>query len=81
MSQTNIEQKESITETEPILVENPGRFVLFPIQHNKLWEAYKKAESSFWTAEEIDFSKDNLGKPDLSYGWAKLNNEYLNYLH
>ena len=59
MSQTNIEQKESITETEPILVENPGRFVLFPIQHNKLWEAYKKAESSFWTAEEIDFSKDN----------------------
>ena len=26
---------------------------------------------------DIDFSKDNLGKPDLSYGWAKLNNEYL----
>ena len=26
---------------------------------------------------DIDFSKNNLGKPDLSYGWAKLNNEYL----
>ena len=27
--------------------------------------------------QDIDFSKENLGKPDLSYGWAKLNNEYL----
>jgi nucleoside-diphosphate-sugar epimerase len=26
---------------------------------------------------DIDFSKNLLGKPDLSYGWAKLNNEYL----
>ena len=26
---------------------------------------------------DIDFSKNYLGKPDLSYGWAKLNNEYL----
>ena len=26
---------------------------------------------------DIDFSKNFLGKPDLSYGWAKLNNEYL----
>ncbi len=26
---------------------------------------------------DIDFSQDFLGKPDLSYGWAKLNNEYL----
>jgi len=26
---------------------------------------------------DIDFSKNILGKPDLSYGWAKLNNEYL----
>jgi ribonucleotide reductase beta subunit family protein with ferritin-like domain len=43
---------------EPILQENPSRFVLFPIQYPILWEAYKKAESSFWTAEEIDFSKD-----------------------
>ena len=47
MSQTDSVQKSTITETEPILVENPGRFVLFPIQHHKLWEAYKKAESSF----------------------------------
>jgi ribonucleoside-diphosphate reductase beta chain len=43
---------------EPILKENKGRFVLFPIQHSDIWEFYKKAEASFWTAEEIDLSQD-----------------------
>ena len=47
-----------IEKVEPILKENPNRFVLFPIQYPKIWEAYKKAEASFWTAEEIDFSID-----------------------
>ncbi|MDP2385026.1 MAG: ribonucleoside-diphosphate reductase small subunit [Bacteroidota bacterium] len=44
--------------TEPILVENKDRFVLFPIKHNAIWEMYKKAEASFWTAEEIDLAQD-----------------------
>jgi ribonucleoside-diphosphate reductase beta chain len=43
---------------EPILVPNEGRFVLFPIQHDDIWAFYKKAEASFWTAEEIDMSAD-----------------------
>lgn len=43
---------------EPILIENPNRFVIFPIQHHDLWEFYKKAEASFWTAEEIDLAAD-----------------------
>lgn len=43
---------------EPILKENPGRFVLFPIKHNDIWEMYKKQEASFWTAEEIDLHQD-----------------------
>ena len=43
---------------EPILAENKNRFVLFPIKHNDIWEFYKKAEASFWTAEEIDLSQD-----------------------
>ncbi|GAA5020897.1 ribonucleoside-diphosphate reductase [Marivirga lumbricoides] len=43
---------------EPILQENKDRFVLFPIQHADIWEYYKKAEASFWTAEEIDLSQD-----------------------
>src|SRR6185436_13810688 len=43
---------------EPILKENKDRFVLFPIQHNEIWGMYKKAEASFWTAEEIDLTHD-----------------------
>lgn len=44
--------------TEPAFEENPDRFVVFPIQHNKIWEYYKKAEASFWTAEEIKLNDD-----------------------
>ncbi|MCF6361378.1 MAG: ribonucleoside-diphosphate reductase small subunit [Cyclobacteriaceae bacterium] len=51
---------------EPILKENKSRFVLFPIEHDDIWEYYKKAEASFWTAEEIDLSQDLKD-------WANLN--------
>jgi ribonucleoside-diphosphate reductase beta chain len=44
--------------TEPILQKNNERFVLFPIQHDDIWQFYKKSEASFWTAEEIDLSQD-----------------------
>ncbi len=44
--------------TEPILIENKDRFVLFPVKHREMWEMYKKAEASFWTAEEVDLSAD-----------------------
>lgn len=44
--------------TEKILQENKDRFVLFPIKYHDIWEMYKKAESSFWTAEEIDLLQD-----------------------
>jgi ribonucleoside-diphosphate reductase beta chain len=43
---------------EPLLEENPNRFTIFPIAQPKVWEMYKKAEGSFWTAEELDLSKD-----------------------
>ena len=43
---------------EPILQDNADRFVLFPIEHDDIWQFYKKAEASFWTAEEIDLSQD-----------------------
>lgn len=43
---------------EPILQENKDRFVLFPIKHPDLWEMYKKAEASFWIAEELDLAAD-----------------------
>ncbi|KAK9334020.1 ribonucleotide reductase [Lipomyces starkeyi] len=43
---------------EPLLIENKNRFVLFPIKYHEIWQMYKKAEASFWTAEEIDLGKD-----------------------
>lgn len=43
---------------EPLLKHNPGRFVIFPIANKAVWDMYKKAEGSFWTAEELDLSKD-----------------------
>ena len=44
--------------SEPILQKNNDRFVIFPIQHDDIWEWYKKSEASFWTAEEIDLHQD-----------------------
>ena len=53
---------------EPILKENKSRFVLFPIQHDDIWEFYTKAEASFWTAEAIDLSQDLKDWENLNDG-------------
>lgn len=53
---------------EPILSETSNRYVLQPIVWTKVWEAYKKHQQAFWTAEEIDFPADI---PD----WEKLNKD------
>lgn len=39
-------------------MENPQRFVLFPIQYHSVYEMYKKHLASFWTADEIDLYQD-----------------------
>jgi ribonucleoside-diphosphate reductase beta chain len=59
---------------EPILQENPGRFVLFPIQHDDIWKFYKLSEASIWTAEEIDLS------PDLVDWKDKLNDDERHFI-
>ncbi|MDR9397694.1 ribonucleoside-diphosphate reductase small subunit [Salibacter sp.] len=59
---------------EPILQENKDRFVLFPIQHDDIWQFYKKAEASFWTAEEIDLH------PDLKDWDEKLNDDERHFI-
>ncbi len=64
-----LKTKSTMTEfVEPILRENPNRFVLFPIEHDDIWAFYKKSEASFWTAEEIDLSADLAD-------WNKLNDD------
>lgn len=45
---------------EPLLKENPGRFVIFPIQYDDIWRMYKKAVASFWTVNEVDLSKVSI---------------------
>jgi len=44
---------------EPILMETQ-RYTLHPIQHPDIWHQFKKQQASFWTAEDIDFSKDKI---------------------
>jgi ribonucleoside-diphosphate reductase beta chain len=58
----------SHTHNEPLLLEEKNRFVLFPIKHHEIWEMYKKAEASFWTAEEIDLSQDLRDWENLNEG-------------
>jgi len=58
---------------EPILQKNKNRFVLFPIEHHDIWKFYKKAEASFWTAEEIDLSQDLKD-------WANLNDNERHFI-
>ncbi|MCK9467710.1 MAG: ribonucleotide-diphosphate reductase subunit beta [Candidatus Absconditabacterales bacterium] len=43
---------------EEILNEDNNTYTLFPIKYPKIWKMYKKAEASFWTADEIDLSQD-----------------------
>lgn len=58
---------------EPILKENPNRFVLFPIEYHDFWDMYKKHMASFWTAEEIDLEQDMRD-------WEKLNNNEKHFI-
>ncbi|XP_046659593.1 ribonucleoside-diphosphate reductase subunit M2 B [Homalodisca vitripennis] len=58
---------------EPLLRENPRRFVVFPIEYHDIWKMYKKAEASFWTAEEVDLSKDILD-------WERLNDSERHFI-
>ncbi|KIP12674.1 hypothetical protein PHLGIDRAFT_97267 [Phlebiopsis gigantea 11061_1 CR5-6] len=70
-------------EEEPLLGENKRRFVLFPIQYPEasditlsplIWQMYKKAEASFWTAEELDLGHDLID-------WnTRLNNEERHFI-
>jgi ribonucleoside-diphosphate reductase subunit M2 len=55
-----------LEKSDPLLMENPHRWVMFPIQYPEVWEMYKKHEASFWTAEEIDLSQDTKDWEKLS---------------
>lgn len=71
MDYKSIDKKNDIDEF--LLQKNSNRFVLFPIEHNDIYQLYKKAESSFWTVNEIDLSKD-------LNDWEKLSNDEKNFI-
>jgi ribonucleotide reductase beta subunit family protein with ferritin-like domain len=58
---------------EPLLTEDDNRFVMFPIQDEKIWEMYKKQVDCFWRAEEVDLSKD------LTH-WSNLNKDEKHFI-
>lgn len=45
---------------EPLLEDNPNRYVMFPIKDHDIWQLYKKMFDCMWRAEEIDLSKDMI---------------------
>lgn len=59
--------------TEMLLKKNESRYVLFPIVHHDIFEMYKKAESTFWRADEIDLAKDMSD-------WEELNENEQNFI-
>merc|ERR1712151_1421457 len=59
---------DELEKADPLLKENPQRWVLFPIQYPAVYEMYKKHEASFWTAEEIDLAQDAKDWDTLSDG-------------
>jgi ribonucleoside-diphosphate reductase subunit M2 len=59
---------ESEINNEPILDKKNERFCLYPLEYPSLWNLYKKQQSAFWKAEEIDFSQDHKD-------WEKLSNQ------
>jgi ribonucleoside-diphosphate reductase subunit M2 len=61
-------RKKFIPELEPLLKPNPRRFVIMPIKYDDIWAMFKKAEASFWAAEEVVLDKDFRD-------WEKLKHE------
>ncbi|VDD90106.1 unnamed protein product [Enterobius vermicularis] len=53
---------------EPLLIDNPSRFVIFPIKYHDIWDFYKHAVACFWTADEIDLSHDYADWEKLTAG-------------
>lgn len=73
MSQPETKRARREEVEEPLLRENPDRYVLFPIKYPDIWKKYKAAESSIWTVEEIDLSSDRTD-------WEKLNDDERHFI-
>jgi ribonucleoside-diphosphate reductase subunit M2 len=53
---------------EPLLTPDDERFVVLPVKYQDLYQMYKIAVACFWTAEEVDLSKDLVD-------WVRMTND------
>jgi ribonucleoside-diphosphate reductase subunit M2 len=58
---------------EPILRDSAGRYTLFPIQYDDVYQMYKRQVDSFWRPEEVDLSRD-------LNDWAKLTDDERHFI-
>jgi ribonucleotide reductase beta subunit family protein with ferritin-like domain len=49
---------QNVNINEYLLNPENNRLTIYPIKNEAIWKSYKKQQAAFWTAEEIDFSKD-----------------------
>jgi ribonucleoside-diphosphate reductase beta chain len=57
-TQTKNSSEVKTMEDEYLLKENPNRFVIFPIKHPDIWEAFQKHRRAFWVESEVDLTPD-----------------------
>jgi len=62
-----------MSDDEPILRDSPGRYTLFPIQYDDIYQMYKRQVDSFWRPEEVDLSRD-------LNDWAKLTDDERHFI-
>jgi ribonucleotide reductase beta subunit family protein with ferritin-like domain len=58
---------------EPLLKPDENRYVMFPIQHNDVWDLYKRSVDSFWIVNEVNLAQD-------LNDWDKLSNDERNFI-
>ena len=58
---------------EPLLEENPNRFVILPIMYKDIWKMYKDQMACFWTVDEIDLGQDTKD-------WMKLTSDEQHFI-
>ena len=58
---------------EPLLKNNPDRFVILPIQHQDVWDAYLEHKGALWDVDEVDLSKD-------PHDWKKLDDDERHFI-
>lgn len=58
---------------EPLMQDNPNRYVVFPIQYPDLWEMFQKHRKAIWMESEIDLVEDQKD-------WAKLSDNEKHFI-